>query len=108
MTIKNQDRRTFVRTVAGAALAAPILFSSHKALAGVKLAEDDPMAVALGYKEKTADVDAAKYPTHTKEQVCVDCVLYQGDDPEWGACGAFSNKLVAGQGWCQAYAAKPA
>lgn len=72
-----------------------------------KLSEDDPMALALGYKEDTKAVDASKYPTHAVEQICTGCALYQGDDPEWGGCGAFPGKLVAGQGWCVAYAPKP-
>ena len=109
MTIKNQNRRSFVRTVAGAVLASPFLINASNVFAEAteKLKEDDPLGAALGYKEKTTEVDAEKYTTHTIEQVCVGCVLYQGDDPEWGGCGAFANKLVAGQGWCQAYSAKP-
>lgn len=108
MTMKNQDRRTFIRTVAGVLLASPILLSTNKAFAEAaeKLKEDDPLAIALGYKEKTGDVDSEKFSTHTVDQVCIECLLYQGDDPEWGPCGAFGNKLVAAEGWCQAYAPK--
>lgn len=110
MTIKNQNRRSFVRMITGAALASPILLNANfaSAQAQEKLKEDDALAMALGYKEKTTDVDAEKFPSHTDEQVCTGCILYQGDDPEWGGCGAFAGKLVAGPGWCQAYAAKPA
>lgn len=110
MTINKSNRRSFIKLTATAMVVAPSIIASHKVLAqeGEKLTEDDPMAMALGYKEKTTEVDASKYPTHTDEQVCVGCILYQGDDPEWGGCGAFPSLQVAGQGWCQAYAAKPA
>jgi hypothetical protein len=74
---------------------------------GEKLKEDDPTAAALGYKEKTADVDASKFASHNSDQICTGCSLYQGDDPDWGACAIFPGKLVAGGGWCSAFAPKP-
>ena len=108
MKIKTKSRRSFIKF--GAALAAlPSFFVlSQKGFAEEveKLTEADSMAVALGYKEDSAQVDSATYPNHSVDQLCVNCVLYQGDDPEWGACGAFANKLVAGPGWCAAYAPK--
>lgn len=109
MASSNSNRRSFIKMTATAMVVAPSVITYRNALAqnAEKLTEDDPLAMALGYKEKTTDVDAVKYPTHTKEQVCIACILYQGTDPEWGGCGAFANKLVAGQGWCQVYAAKP-
>lgn len=104
----NANRRSFMQFSAAAFIAAPTLLSLNVgvAQAGEKLSEDDPMAKALGYKEDTNTVDASAYATHSADQVCVDCALYQGDDPEWGACGAVGGKLVAGQGWCVAYAPK--
>lgn len=104
----NSSRRAFVKLVAGTAIAGSALSARMVAAQQAeKLSEDDPTAAALGYKAKTSEVDGAKYPTHNEEQVCVGCVLYQGDDPDWGGCGAFPGKLVAGQGWCVAYAPKP-
>lgn len=100
------NRRSFVK-VAGASLATiPLLVTAQEG--DPKLAEDDPVALALGYKENTADVDAEKYPNHAPEQICSGCSLYLGDDPEWGGCGAFPGKQVAGGGWCAAFVAKPA
>lgn len=99
------NRRTFVKAAGTSLVVIP--FSSLAQDTPPRLAEDDPMAIALGYKELSSEVDAAKYPTHKPEQVCTGCALYTGDDPEWGGCGAFPGKQVAGPGWCVAFAAKP-
>ncbi len=107
--LSGASRRSFLKFGAAAAVTLPAFFVlSAKGYAQEmeKLAEDDPMAMALGYKLDTTQVDAAAYSTHSNEQVCVGCALYQGDDPAWGGCGAFPGKLVAGQGWCVAYAPK--
>ena len=73
-----------------------------------KLEETDPMAIALGYKEDSTKVDAAKYPLHKAEQVCTNCALYQGKPGEAsGPCAAVGRKLVAGPGWCSVGAKKP-
>jgi hypothetical protein len=74
----------------------------------VKLEENDPVAMALGYKEDTTKVDAAKYPMHKAEQRCDGCALYTGKAGEAsGPCSAFGGKLVTAAGWCAAYAKKP-
>lgn len=103
------SRRSFVKLAATAAVAGPALLNARfsNAQGKEKLAEDDPTAAALGYKEDTTQVDSEKYPNHTDEQICAGCALYIGDDPEWGGCSAFPGKLVAGNGWCAAYAPKP-
>lgn len=73
-----------------------------------KLEETDPVAVALGYKEDTTKVDAAKYPQHKPEQVCSGCALYAGKAGEKsGPCNAVGGKLVSAGGWCSVYAKKP-
>lgn len=109
MITNNSNRRSFIKMTATAMVVAPSIIAAQSALSqeGEKLTEDNPTAITLGYKEKSSDVDATKYASHTDEQLCTGCVLYQGDDLEWGGCGAFPGKLVAGKGWCQAYAAKP-
>ncbi len=108
MTTYRSTRRSFIKIGAAIATLPALFVLSPKGYAEemAKLSEDDPMAKALGYKEDTTQVDAAAYPTHSNEQVCTGCALYQGDDPEWGGCGAFPGKLVAGPGWCVAYAPK--
>jgi hypothetical protein len=69
------------------------------------LSETDPTATALGYKEDTAQVDAAKFPQHKVEQTCANCSFYQGGAPR-GPCQLFPGKSVAAKGWCSAYAKK--
>jgi hypothetical protein len=75
----------------------------------VKLDENDPVAIALGYKADTNKVDQTKYPNHKPEQVCSNCVLVTPGSPEgeFIPCTAFQNKLVAAGGWCMAYVKKP-
>lgn len=109
--MKNKlDRRSFVKFTTSALLAIPAMANINVVTANdaEKLTEDDPMAKALGYKEDTAAVDATKHTNHKAEQNCLGCVLYQGNDPDWGGCGAFPGKKVAGNGWCVAFSPKPA
>lgn len=106
MSTNKLNRRAFVK-VAGISIASmPLISKAQTELE--RLAEDDPTAVALGYKEVGTEVDAEKYPNHTPEQICSGCVLYTGDDLGWGGCGVFPGKQVAGGGWCSAWVAKPA
>ncbi|RBP51656.1 high-potential iron-sulfur protein [Arenicella xantha] len=100
------NRRAFVKVAAGTLAAIP--FISRAEAAPEKLSEEDSMAVALGYKAVSTDVDAAKYASHKDDQLCKGCALWQGADAEWGGCSIFPGKLVSANGWCAAYAAKPA
>lgn len=103
------DRRRFLFRMAACA-SAPALLATRvfAADAPVKLEESDPVATALGYKEDTTKVDAAKYPNHKPDQKCDGCLLYTGKAGEaTGPCTAFGNKLVTAAGWCSAYAKKP-
>lgn len=71
------------------------------------LAETEPQAVALGYKANATKVDKAKFPKYAAEQVCSNCVLYQGKPTDAaGGCPLFAGKQVAGKGWCSAWAKK--
>lgn len=100
------NRRTFVRTVA---LAGSAMFGGRFVLAAdaAKVQESDPQAVALGYRNDTTKVDAAKYPKHTPQQDCGNCQLYQGKpgDAE-GPCPLFGGKHVSAKGWCSAWVKK--
>ncbi|NQX00448.1 high-potential iron-sulfur protein [bacterium] len=104
------SRRNFLSKLAVSA-AMPALWCGHafaQAPPPVKLEESDPVAMALGYKEDTSKVDAAKYPLHKPEQNCVGCALYQGKPGEPnGPCAAFGGKLVTAAGWCSVFAKKP-
>lgn len=103
--MNSTNRRTFIihsALTAGAALAV-----SQQARAAVPLKEDDPQAVALGYKADTAKVDKKKYPKHDVAQKCAGCQLFQGKAADAaGPCSLFAGKDVAGKGWCSAWVKK--
>lgn len=98
------NRRIFIAQVAACGSA----WVTTQAMAQApKLAESDPQATALGYKEDTTKVDAAKYPKHTAEQHCGNCQLFQGKATDaLGACPLFAGKQVANKGWCSAWVKK--
>jgi hypothetical protein len=75
--------------------------------AATHVEETDENAVALGYRQDSAQVDGAKYPRHDPKQHCVDCAFWQGaaSDP-WAGCAMFGRKQVASGGWCSAWAKK--
>jgi hypothetical protein len=100
-------RRVFLmQVVAGSSM---LLAGQSIAQAQAKLAESDPQAAALGYKEDTTKVDAKKYPKHDKAQVCANCQLYTGKAGEaQGPCSIFPGKPVAAKGWCSAWVKKAA
>jgi hypothetical protein len=103
-------RRNFLSKLAVSAALPAILCGQAfgQAPPPVKLEESDPVATALGYKEDTTKVDAAKYPLHKPEQNCLNCALYQGKPGEAsGPCAAFGGKLVTAVGWCSVWAKKP-
>ncbi len=96
------SRRIFLMTVAACGSAsAPLAFAQAPA----RLDEKDPQAVGLGYVEDAAKVDAKKFPKFAKGQLCNNCALWKAKptDP-WGGCPLFGTRLVAGKGWCNAWA----
>jgi len=104
-------RRHFLRKFA-VTLGSPLAFSPQLLAQELPkeehLTEDDPTAVALGYKEDSTKVDQTKYPQHQNDQTCANCLL--APVPREGeriACSAFQNKLVSKSGWCLAFAKKP-
>ncbi|MCU0967354.1 MAG: high-potential iron-sulfur protein [Rubrivivax sp.] len=97
-------RRTFIlhAAVAGSALGAGQAFAQAQ-----RIDEKDPQAVALGYVHDTTKADKTKYPKHSNDQKCNNCALYQGKPTDaWAGCPLFGTKLVAGPGWCSAWAKK--
>lgn len=97
------NRRVFIlQSVIGTSALA-----SGMAMAAAPLvAETDANAKSLGYVADTAKADQAKYPKHTKEQMCSNCALYQGKTAPQGGCPLFPGKEVTAKGWCSAYAKK--
>lgn len=69
--------------------------------------ETDPQAQALGYRDNTRKVDAAKFPKHKPSQECAVCQLYQGKVADaTGPCALFGAKQVTANGWCTAWVQK--
>jgi hypothetical protein len=106
--MSHSNRRTFMLHVAaaGTALTAGV---AHAQAPGPTVAETDPQAVALGYKQDTTKVDAKKYPNHVPTQNCASCLLFQGKPKDAaGPCPLFPAKQVLATGWCSAWAKKAA
>ncbi len=98
------NRRVFIlQSVIGtSALASGVVMA-----AAPMVAETDANAKSLGYVSDTTKADTAKYPKHTKDQMCSTCALYQGKaGSASGGCPLFPGKEVASKGWCSAYAKK--
>jgi hypothetical protein len=96
------SRRTFLITSIGVASS---LALSRQAFADApKVAENDPTAQALGYKEDATKVDKAKYTKYAAGQACANCSFFQGKPTDaWAACPMFGGKQVSAKGWCSAY-----
>ena len=99
-------RRQFVFTTIPAT--ALLIATPPAATAKVaRLAETDPLAIALGYKTDARKVDTKKFTGFVAGRRCAGCQLFQGSGAEqWGACGAVGGKLVNANGWCAAWAKK--
>jgi hypothetical protein len=107
--VQNLDRRRFMTTVgaaAGSVALAGLACQSAQAAELPKLAETDPLAVSMGYKEDTKKVDGKKHTNHKPNQTCDNCRFYQGTSGDFGPCQIFAAKAVAAKGWCQVWAAK--
>lgn len=100
-------RRTFTgRMMAGTCVVA---LMPAAAWAATHVEESDETAISLGYKHDTKAVDAKKYPKHAATQRCVNCAMWQGAATEpWAGCAMFGRKQIAAEGWCMAWAPKPA
>lgn len=99
------DRRRFLSLCASAA----VLTLAGRDADGAELPHldvKDPTALALGYVEDTATVDAKKFPQHKPTQTCANCKLFtKQSGSQFGPCQLFPGKGVHEQGWCSAYQA---
>lgn len=67
----------------------------------------DSAAVALGFINDSAKVDAAANPTHMADQKCANCEQYQGKPSDArGGCVLFPGKSVPAAGWCKVWRKK--
>jgi hypothetical protein len=108
---ESQARRRFLQLAAAGLVAAPIASTLLPRVASAQdaphLAESDPTAVALGYKEDATKVDAAKYATYKPGQMCSGCKFWTGKAGDaYGPCGLFPGKATAAKGWCSGFNAK--
>ena len=95
-------RRRFIKLVVAAAPIAGTLLS-RSAQAADPVAENNPQAAALGYKQ-----DATKAANRKDAQAtCANCALYTGKSGAAdGPCALFAGNLVMAKGWCTAWAKK--
>ena len=103
-------RRTFfLHSLASAtALSSLALTNAAMAQSQTAVTEDDPQALALGYKTDATKTDAKKYPGYSAVQSCSGCALFQGkSNEESGSCAVYGNRQVASKGWCSVWAKKP-
>ena len=99
------SRRIFLATLPAAG--ALLLGLKEASAAAAAVSEAEPAAAALGYKADATKVDAKKFPSYVKGRQCAGCQLYAGKPTDPVApCAIFGGKLVAGKGWCAAWAKK--
>ena len=109
---QNMDRRGFLKLgmkTGGVVLglsAIPIQLLAQDAVT-----EAEPLAQAMGYYADATKVDTAKFPKRAGEegakQFCHNCALYMGEaGSASGPCSLFQNRIVQGNGWCNAWVAK--
>ncbi len=99
------SRRRFM--ILAASVASTTVLSTESRADAPLLAENDPTALALGYKADAAKVDKTKFPRFQAGQTCANCQLYQGKPGSvTGPCPTYGGKLVYAKGWCNAYVKK--
>jgi hypothetical protein len=102
--MSESSRRVFMMRVAagGTALASAMVSAAPK-----RVEESEPKAMSLGYRHDSAQVDKAKYPKHTPDQKCNNCVAWLGkpSDPT-AECDLITDRLVSNGGWCSSYVKK--
>jgi hypothetical protein len=105
------DRRTLLKnTLIGLAAlpAANLMREAAAADAPPHLAENDTLAVSLGYVQDAKKVDVNKVPQFKAGSHCGNCLQLQGKEgDEWRPCNLFPGKLVNANGWCKVWVAKP-
>ena len=83
---------------------------SHAQAKGLPhLAESDPQASALGYRDDAKKVDRKKFANYKPGTDCDDCLQFEGKKGEaWAPCKIFPGKAVNRHGWCAAFQPKKA
>jgi hypothetical protein len=87
-----------------AGLSAALPWRQTRGAEAARLDVKDPAAVALGYVEDAAKVDAKKYPEYVQGTNCENCLQLQGSPGNsYRPCSLFPGKLVAVGGWCKSW-----
>lgn len=106
------DRRNFLKLgIKGGGGALALSAIPISLMASDEVAEDEPLAQAMGYVVDAASVDTTKFPKRAGEegakQFCYNCALFAGEaDAETAPCSIFQNRMVRGKGWCNAWVLK--
>jgi len=67
------------------------------------LSPSEPAAVAIGYVESAAKVDAKANPGWRRGQSCATCALIEFGTGRARGCSAVPGKLVLATGWCKVW-----
>jgi hypothetical protein len=104
----NQTRRVVLgRLGMAAGAAASLAWRAASSAEPPHLDVKDPAAVAQGYVENAAQVDAKKNPAFVAGSTCENCLLLQGTaGNNYRPCSLFPGKLVSVSGWCKGWAAE--
>ena len=99
------NRRTFVIdcSIGFAGLAAAGLTNAQPALL-----ESHSQAKTLGYRDAASKVVGADFPKYAAGQKCAGCQMFRAPQAAatTGPCAIFPGKLVAAEGWCDAFVQK--
>ena len=101
----NLTRRDLVKNLGAAAgMSAALPWSRARAADAPRLDVGDPAAVALGYVENAAEVNAKKFPEYSPGSICENCLQLQGTAGDnYRPCSLFPGKLVSVSGWCKGW-----
>ena len=107
------QRREFLKNGSLAVISLAMLTRTLPSFAQAKslphVAENDPQAAALGYRNDAKTVDRVKFANWRAGLDCDDCVQFEGKKGEaWGPCKIFPGKAVSAKGWCSAFQPKKA
>ena len=103
--MSQSNRRVFMMQVIAGSTA--VTASAIVSAAPKRVEESEPKAVSLGYRHDTAKVDKAKFPKHSPDQKCNNCIAWLGKPADPAAeCDLITDRLVANGGWCSSYVKK--
>jgi hypothetical protein len=110
MRTSNESRRRILMLAAASvsALAVKAMFRPSEAASPTPLSPTDPTAQALGYVSDASTVDPKTNPQFKPGSHCGNCMQFTAQGAASGTCNLFPGKLVAVNGWCHVWAAKPA